>query len=265
VRVVILSSSPAGFASLCLPALASSKSIEIAAVIQAKGIVQRPWLKRWRKLRKIAQIGVLGAANGVRMRRWYDIDNHFQLEPLETLAQRYRLPFHTVDSIFSPRTVELFRQADANLGLSLGNGYIPRRVFSAPRLGMINIHHELLPEFQGAQSVIWQLHKGSVKTGFTIHRIDDHIDTGDVLYRQEIDITFRDTLEQTVAENYARLSEASRDALVKVLEDFEHYLSAARPQGKGQSFTTPSYWQFRRIRKMHDQLRTRAAEEKGRS
>jgi folate-dependent phosphoribosylglycinamide formyltransferase PurN len=38
---------------------------------------------------------------------------------------------------------------------------------------MINIHHELLPEFLGAQSVLWQLHEGSTKTGFTIHRIDD--------------------------------------------------------------------------------------------
>ena len=259
-RVVVLSSSPTGFASYCVPLLAQSSRIEIAAVVVNEGVVQRPWLKRWRKLKKTARIGLLGAINGLRMREWYELTDRLQLRPLDELAKQYKLRYETTESMFSPRTVELMKDVSADLGLSLGNGYIPRRVFSVPRMGMINIHHEMLPQFQGAQSVIWQIYHGSRKTGFTIHQIDDHIDTGNILYQEELDILFRPTLAETVAATYARLWEASRTALVKVIEDFDRHLAAARPQGAGRAFTTPSYWQFRRINRQFERLRAQEGE-----
>ena len=255
VRVFILSSSLLGFASYCLPALAASPGIQIVSVLHNQGMVQNPWRRRWRKLRKIARIGPLGAFNGMRMRGWYDLGARLKLEPLDELARRFNLTFAATPSMFAARTVELCRAANAEVGLSLGNGYIPSRVFGVPRLGMINIHHEMLPQFQGAQSVIWQLYHGSRRTGFTIHKIDDRIDTGAILYQQEMDIVFRPTLAETVTETYARQWEASRDALVKLLENYDAYAAAAKPQAEGRSFTTPSYWQFRRIYKQFDQLR----------
>ncbi|MEA2711725.1 MAG: methionyl-tRNA formyltransferase [Phycisphaerales bacterium] len=259
VRVLILSSSPTGFGSFCLPALAAAPGIDVVQAILNEGAIQRPWQRRWRKLRKIARIGPLGAWNGVRMRAWYDLTERLKLEPLELLAQRHNVPFATTPSMFAPQTVELCRAAGADIGLSLGNGYIPRRVFAVPRLGMLNIHHEMLPQFQGAQSVIWQLHEGSARTGFTIHRIDDKIDTGEIVYQEQMKITFASTLAETVTETYARQWEASRDALVRVLQDFDKYAAGAKAQASGRTFTTPSYWQFRRIEKQFQRLRKEAA------
>jgi methionyl-tRNA formyltransferase len=264
VRVIVLTCASRGFASYCLPALAVAPNVTVAAVIQAGTRPQRPWQRRWRKLKKAARLGVLGTLNGVHMRAWYDLSDRLKLEPLADLCARHNVPFHQTDSPFDPRTAELFRAASADLGLSLGNGYIPRRVFSVPRLGMINVHHELLPQFQGAQSVIWQLYHGSRKTGFTVHQIDDRIDTGAILAQQELDILFRPTLEETVRENYARLWEASRTALVDVVENYEtRFASLARPQGSGRNFTTPTYWQFRRMVRMHEALRRHATGEAG--
>jgi methionyl-tRNA formyltransferase len=252
--VLVLASQRTGFGSYCLPALLASPRIEVAGVVFCEGIALRPWQKRWRKLRKTLDIGLLGAFNGVRMRRWYDLTDRLQLGTLETIARRAGVPYDTTPSMFAPRTVELCRAANADVGLSLGNGYIPERVFSAPRQGTINVHHEMLPQFQGAQSVIWQLHAGSVRTGFTIHRIDRHIDTGAILYEEQMDIAFAPTLDATVHESYARLWEASREALVRVVADFDRYAASARPQGPGRSFTTPSWWDFRRIRRNHERL-----------
>jgi methionyl-tRNA formyltransferase len=189
------------------------------------------------------------------MRTWYDLTERLKLEPLDELSRRHNVPFATTPSMFAPQTVELCRAANADVGLSLGNGYIPPRVFNVPRLGMINVHHEMLPQFQGAQSVIWQIHAGSARTGFTIHKIDDKIDTGAILYQQEMDIAFRPTLAETVSETYARQWEASRDALVRVLQDFDRFSACAKTQAAGRTFTTPSYWQFRRIEKQFARLR----------
>lgn len=258
-RVVVLSSQRIGFASYCLPALLASPRIEVAAVVFSEGITRKSWQKRWRKLKKTLDIGVLGALNGVRMRRWYELDERLKLEPLDELAARNGVLFETTPSLFDKRAAELCRAANADVGLSLGNGYIPERVFSAPRFGTINIHHEVLPGFQGAQSVIWQLHEGSSRTGFTIHKIDRRIDTGEILYQEEIDIVFGATLEETVRETYARLWETSCTALVRVCEDFEYLARQSRPQGPGRTFTTPSWWQFRRIERNYERLRGRGA------
>ena len=46
---------------------------------------------------------------------------------------------------------------------------------------MLNIHHEELPAFRNAQSVIWQLHEGRNKTGYTVHEITREIDGGRIL------------------------------------------------------------------------------------
>lgn len=246
-RVLVISSQRVGFASYCLPALCASPGIEIAAVLFSEGVTRKSWQKRWRKLRKTLDIGVLGALNGVRMRRWYDLDERLQLEPLDELAARNGVRFETTPSLFDARAAELCRGVGADVGLSLGNGYIPERVFAAPRLGTINIHHEMLPAFQGAQSVIWQLHEGSSRTGFTIHKIDRRIDTGAMVYQEEVDIAFGANLEATVRETYARLWERSRAALVHVCENLDQFEQRSRAQGPGRNFTTPSWWQFRRI------------------
>ena len=253
-RVVVLSSQRTGFASYCLPALLASPRIEVAAVIFSEGVTRKSWQKRWRKLKKTLDIGVLGALNGIRMRRWYQLDERLRLETLDEIAARTGVPFETIPSLFDGRAAELCRAANADVGLSLGNGYIPERVFAAPRLGTINIHHEMLPAFQGAQSVVWQLYEGSSRTGFTIHKIDRRIDTGEILYQEELEIAFGATIEATVRETYARLWETSRTALVRVCEDFEEVAGHGRAQGPGRNFTTPNWWQFRRMMRNHAKL-----------
>lgn len=254
-RVTVVSSTERGFASYCLPALVGAPGVEVASVVFSEGHVQKRWLRRWRKLQKIIRIGPLGALNGRRMRAWFDLSERLGLEPIGPLASRLGVSFERTPSLFAPRAVELVRTAGADLGLSLGNGYIPERVFAGPRHGMINVHHEMLPQFQGAQSVIWQLYHGSRRTGFTIHRIDRHIDTGEILMQEELDIRFGATLEETVRETYVELWQRSRAALVTLLQDYENFAAMGRPQGSGRTFTTPSYMQFRRILRAHTELK----------
>jgi methionyl-tRNA formyltransferase len=102
VRVLILSSSLTGFASYCLPALAAAGNIQVASVIHNQGIVQKPWLRRWRKLRKIIRIGPLGALNGVRMREWYDLTQRLNLQPLDQLCRQLNIPFAATPSMLTP-------------------------------------------------------------------------------------------------------------------------------------------------------------------
>jgi methionyl-tRNA formyltransferase len=175
------------------------------------------------------------------------------------LAKQFGVPFYQTEAINSDRTVHIFQDLRADLGLSLGNGYIGRRVFSIPRHGMINVHGELLPRFQGAHSVIWPIHDGIEETGFTIHRIDDGIDTGDILYQERLPIAFRPTLRETVEASIERMRPRVPPALVRVCEDFDDFAAGARRQEGGRSYTTPTLRQFLRMARNHRRMYLEAA------
>ncbi len=255
-RVAILTSSRRGFAAYCIPRLAEEPNIEIAMVVRNEGRSLDPWKQRKRKIKKTLEIGALGALNGIRMRPWFneDVDNRLGVEDLETVVDRFGIRLETTPTINCQRTIDLFAEADAELGLSLGNTYIGERVFSLPKYGMLNIHHEVLPQFQGARSVIWQIYEGSIETGYTIHQIDSHIDTGDILYQEKMPIQLKPTLRETVSDNYARLYEASVEGLAKVISDFTEFAANAKSQVGGRSFTTPTFWQYLRMARQHRKL-----------
>ena len=241
-RIIVLTSSPFGTASLCLPELVRSKEIKIVSVILAEGSVSASRRAHYRrKLKKTLKIGLFGALNGLRMRRWF---HPIATEHIHDLCERWSIPLHRTGSINSDRTVALFSAADADLGLSLGNSFISRRVFSVPRYGMVNFHGERLPEYQNGQSIIWPIYNMERTTGLTIHQIDDGIDTGSVLHKEEFPIVFRPSLRETVKCSRQVTSGKVAAAVRFVCENYIALASAAVKQTKGRSYTTPSARQF---------------------
>ena len=255
-RVIVLTKSIHGLASFCLPYLAEEPEIEIAMIVYSEGKTSNPWRQYKRKIKKTFKIGILGAINGIRIRSWFseDIGNRLGIGNLNTVADQYGIRLERTPTINSHRTIELLTEAAADLGLSLGNGYIGHRIFSIPKYGMINIHHEVLPQFQGAQSIIWQIYEGSLETGYTIHQIDRHTDTGNIIYQEKMPIELKTILRDTVIHNYANLYEASAKGLTNVVKNYIEFADCAKPQENGRSFTTPTFWQYLRMVRQHKKL-----------
>ena len=261
-KVVILTSSRYGTAAHHLPCLLESNVCDISMVILNQGVISDKIRHYRRKISKIRKIGVLGAINGIRMRKWFndDMAKYKKIENLEDICRKNNIPFYETPQINCDKTRELFENSRADLGLSLGNGYIGESVFNIPRYGMINIHHEILPAFQNAQSIIWQIYNESHNTGYTIHKIDRHIDTGEILYQQSVPINFCRTLAQTVTSTSVLLLENSANGLLHVIKNFSDLQNQAKPQENGRSYTTPSIWQFILIMRNFYKLKNRDAE-----
>lgn len=257
-RVVLLTSSACGTASHHLPFLLGSERFQVVRVILAQGGAAPKG--RWKKkLHKILRIGPLGAWVGYRMRPWYgtDVQALAGIKDLAALCMEAGVELTATPAVNHAHTVWAMQEAGADIAISLGNGYIGSRVFQAPRLGMLNIHHELLPAYQNAQGVIWQLYNGSAVTGYTIHRIDKGIDTGAIVHQQEVPIIFQPTLRATVAHTMKAVLDASAAGLRQVLDDLPARLAAAHPQGHGTKWTTPTIGQYLRIGRNFRALRDR--------
>jgi len=263
-RVIVLTSSSHGTASRSIPVLWASKEIQIVSVILASTAPSDPSRMRRRKIRKIRTIGLLGALNGIRIRPWFRGD---ATDDIENLCLRLKIPFHISHVLNSDRTIELFRAADADLGISLGNGYIPRRIFSIPRLGMINVHGERLPEYQNAQSIIWPIYNSETETGLSIHEVDDKIDTGRILYKEVYPIPFQPSLKKTVQSGIRVTGDRVPPALRHVCENVELLRARATPQHGGSSYTTPSFSSFLRMvrnnRKLYHRMQSSGVDDSG--
>ena len=72
---------------------------------------------------------------------------------------------------------------------------IPRWMLELPKYGNINLHASLLPKYRGAAPIQWAIARGESVTGVTTMRIDEGLDTGDILLQQEVGIADEDTAE----------------------------------------------------------------------
>jgi methionyl-tRNA formyltransferase len=112
---------------------------------------------------------------------------------------------------------------------------IPKWMIDLPRYGCINLHASLLPKYRGAAPIQWALIRGESVTGVTTMKIDEGLDTGDVLLQKEIPIHDDDTME-TLAE---RLSGAGADLMVETLSKLDRAEIQPQPQNHAQATFAP--------------------------
>ena len=182
------------------------------------------------------------------MRPWYADP---AAEDIVDVCQHYGVPVIETLKTNSEETRTALRNLDVDLALSLGNTYLGKKLFSIPKHGMINVHEEVLPAYQGAQSIIWPIHDGNRETGFTIHQVDEAIDTGRILYQRTFPIQFFPTLGETVVNNLVTCRNMVPAAVTSVCEDYEAIYRNSLTQPRGRSYTTPSFWQFLRMKRMN--------------
>lgn len=108
------------------------------------------------------------------------------------------------------------RGVDAAIVVAYGQ-LLPKEILDAPRHGCFNIHASLLPEYRGAAPIQRCLMDGNSRTGVTIMQLDEGMDTGPVLARQEIEILPDD--DAVSLENM--LSVLGAEMIVKALDEIE--------------------------------------------
>jgi methionyl-tRNA formyltransferase len=112
---------------------------------------------------------------------------------------------------------------------------LPPRILRLPAHGCINIHASLLPKYRGAAPIQWAIIKGEKKTGITTMLMDEGLDTGDILLRQETDISPDDT----AATLGKKLSEAGASLLIKTIEQLKEGTLRPVPQTGAPSYAPP--------------------------
>lgn len=88
-----------------------------------------------------------------------------------------------------PLVLEKMRKIDPDLNVVVAYGQIiPASLIYYPRYNSINLHFSLLPKYRGASPVHWAILNGDQITGVTIFELNEKMDEGDILAKQELEI-----------------------------------------------------------------------------
>lgn len=132
--------------------------------------------------------------------------------PIKIEAEKHNIPVFQPTKIREDYETILNTEADIIITCAYGQ-IIPKCILDYPKLGCINVHASLLPKYRGGAPIHWCLINGEEKTGITIMYMDELMDTGDIISKEEYVIQETDN----VGVLHDVLSKIGADLLIETL------------------------------------------------
>ena len=117
-------------------------------------------------------------------------------------------------SLKDPEFLEALKAWKPDLFVVVAFRMLPKVVWEIPRLGTFNLHAALLPQYRGAAPINWAVINGDKATGVTTFMIDEGMDTGKIMYREQCLIG----PDETVGEVHDKLMELGSSLVVQTVE-----------------------------------------------
>lgn len=156
--------------------------------------------------------------------------------PVKRAAAEAGLEVFQPPKLKEPSTVEFLSKFRPDFIVVVAYGHIiPKWMIELPKQGCINLHASLLPKYRGAAPIQWAIMRGESVTGVTTMKIDEGLDTGDILLKREIAIQGEDTTE-TLSEH---LSGAGADLMADTLWKLVRDEIQPQPQDHAQATLAP--------------------------
>lgn len=114
--------------------------------------------------------------------------------PVKLVALEHDIEVFQPERIKDSEAIEKIKQVKPDLIIVVAFGQIlPKEILELPKYGCINVHASLLPKYRGAAPINFAIINGEKKTGVTTMYMEEGLDTGDMLLKNEVEITPEDT------------------------------------------------------------------------
>jgi len=118
----------------------------------------------------------------------------------------------------SDNFIEELKALNANLQIVVAFRMLPKMVWQMPQYGTFNLHASLLPNYRGAAPIHWAIINGETQTGVTTFFIDEKIDTGAIILKNEVDIA----PNETVGTLHDKLMSIGSELVIKTVKQIEN-------------------------------------------
>ena len=130
--------------------------------------------------------------------------------------------------------LEQLKNLNANLQIVVAFRMLPKLVWNLPSYGTFNLHASLLPQYRGAAPINWAIINLEKKTGVSTFFIDDAIDTGEIILKEEVSIPPR----ATVGSLHDTLMDIGADLVLKTVDLIKNKKEAPIQQSNSETLKT---------------------------
>jgi len=141
-----------------------------------------------------------------------------QASPVQQLAESAEIEMRHPISFKNKNDIKDFQNLNLDLAIVAAYGLIlPKDILKAPKYGCINIHASVLPRWRGAAPIHRAILAGDSETGVTLMKMDEGLDTGNMISVQRTAITGNTTLPEL----HDQLAQMGGDMIVEYLNSFD--------------------------------------------
>lgn len=114
---------------------------------------------------------------------------------VKKIAKIYSIPVFQPKKLKDDETIEALKKLSPHFVVVAAYGKIlPKSLLEIPKIAAVNVHASLLPRWRGASPIQYAILNGDKKTGITIMKMDEGVDTGDIYqFSEEIEIEEKET------------------------------------------------------------------------
>jgi folate-dependent phosphoribosylglycinamide formyltransferase PurN len=166
---------------------------------------------------------------------------------------KQRWPAHSCLDPHAPATLQFARDFDPDYMLLAGTPVLKPSLYSLARHGALNRHLGMLPEYKGSDCPVWALASNDPEhMGFTIHRVAEKVDAGDVVHLEHVPIVGGESFVGYMARFQRRASEALVSVLDRLIDGGP--IDAQRQSAQGRFFPPAGLRTLRSARRNFDRL-----------
>ncbi len=155
--------------------------------------------------------------------------------PVKKYAEENGLKVLQPEKLKAPEFLDELKALNADLQVVVAFRMLPEVVWNMPPKGTFNLHASLLPEYRGAAPINWAVINGEKKTGVTTFFLKHEIDTGDIIFQEEVPISRNDNAGSV----HDKLMEAGARLVVKTVEAVAQNNVKSVPQPQKESKPAP--------------------------
>lgn len=158
-----------------------------------------------------------------------------QYPPVKEAALVHGIEVYQPRRVREPECIEYLRKYEADIIVVVAFGQIlTKEILEMPKYGCINVHASLLPKYRGAAPIQWSVINGEKVSGVTTMRMDEGIDTGDMILKEEVVLD----KEETGGSLFDRLAKKGAELCVKTLKAIEEGTATYIPQNHEEATHT---------------------------
>jgi methionyl-tRNA formyltransferase len=155
-----------------------------------------------------------------------------QFTPVKEVAVRHEIPVYQPVKVREPEFVQVLESLHPDVIVVVAFGQIlPKEILEMPQYGCINVHASLLPKYRGAAPIQWAVIDGEKVTGVTTMRMDEGLDTGDMIRTTKIVLDEK----ETGGSLFDRLAVAGAELCVETLKSLEDGTAVFTKQDSSKS------------------------------